>query len=935
MKIEIEAHDHELLAGDVFAVDRKTVLSKGSTIQESSSFFNIDNQVFFDMPKIKCNTVSYLKRESAQLNCRNVLAVNESYICYVVRKNLVRIIHKITGDKDLLRGHEHSILDIKFSFSNKSNLCTIDDGDSNSASSSINIWSLKDPIGGGEFTHTNIFNASLQASIVQSYPLLDGSVWAIAHKSHFGIISNLMVSKENKISEYNELQMNASTISANATISDLCFSTDGQTLAVAETLSIEGTTQIVLRSMPPAVNFFACSSLLSVATRIISIDTGITIACQFLNSTDLMTCTSIECDSVCSRMVRLQLWYGSTVNKHKGTQSETALSVQSISFRLPIVDVEGSQYSSNLEFALLTSKQHNKFVCLTCRVSSFVVCLALCKHDASEIYPLTCSISHVCMLPLAFPVFSMCASSLMMKDEHQTVEEIEYLELNTFQESSSKTGQSVMQQFYVPVSHLAPTFCYKSTIPPSWYQTLDESVIPKKSSGYNDSFLAVSSKPRFNHQTQKSHLSPSITAIKNPLTLIEIPDEIPGDKLKHSKRSKSLLEMINEKKIKTNSSNLLKYLPSVSNELPQSQSFLVAHGTFSNTLFVANDGDAKILAKITTNRKEDGIINGSTTNNSDEGTTGGKKSQVMPVNCSPHSKTSETIFSCEVEHILSSIPRKNELIVAITQSVKADLLKSVSSTAEQNALDTIEKTVAESILMLFESTILPAFQIGADLIFTQVQSSIEIGMVGLEKQFRSAAEAQQIMVELITSMKYEILFLRNAVTKLEANAGIALLTDPFTFLHKGRIAEAIEAALEYKDTELLVSVLGKITCALVVEHCSTLVLLCTAQQLAADLALAGNPVEVVRSHFISLTNCLTCRIIYLLQGLTKRLEWIKCLVMHLIFTSPISSSVSPVHMRTVMSSVRDSITVTQAKCTDNSVLTDLTMLQHFVLTKLS
>ena len=48
--------------------------------------------------------VTLMKTEGQLKSCRNVLAVNENYICYSVKKNLLRVINTITTEKTLLRG---------------------------------------------------------------------------------------------------------------------------------------------------------------------------------------------------------------------------------------------------------------------------------------------------------------------------------------------------------------------------------------------------------------------------------------------------------------------------------------------------------------------------------------------------------------------------------------------------------------------------------------------------------------------------------------------------------------------------------------------------------------------------------------------------------------------------------------------------------------
>merc|ERR1712070_268832 len=84
---------------------------------------------------------------------------------------------------------------------------------------------------------------------------------------------------------------------------------------------------------------------------------------------------------------------------------------------------------------------------------------------------------------------------------------------------------------------------------------------------------------------------------------------------------------------------------------------------------------------------------------------------------------------------------------------------------------------------------------------------------------------------------------------------------PFTLLEKGKVNEAIVAALELKDISITVTVLAKIDPAVVTQKCSELVRLCIVQQLAADMS-TNTPEE----------------------GLAKRVDWVKNLVLSLIGT---------------------------------------------------
>jgi|AntAceMinimDraft_12_1070368.scaffolds.fasta_scaffold50994_2 hypothetical protein len=140
-------------------------------------------------------------------------------------------------------------------------------------------------------------------------------------------------------------------------------------------------------------------------------------------------------------------------------------------------------------------------------------------------------------------------------------------------------------------------------------------------------------------------------------------------------------------------------------------------------------------------------------------------------------------------------------------------------------------------------------------------------------------------------------------------------------LEMGMIPQAVEAALEMKNMEALLSLLSEMTPALLTEKCSRVLLLCTTQQLAADLS-TNEPTE----------------------GLTTRLDWIKNMVVHILFNSEKDENPDgkvEEYVKIVMDSVKDCILSTsdrlQALALESEnpgeykgALTDLKMLHHMV-----
>ena len=99
----------------------------GDDIIDAMSVFSYSTD-HNDTPPVQSNNVSFMKVEQLPFNCRSILAAGESHICYSVtqKKNLLRLIDTVTGEKALLRGHESAVLDLRFSPADNRCLCSVD-----------------------------------------------------------------------------------------------------------------------------------------------------------------------------------------------------------------------------------------------------------------------------------------------------------------------------------------------------------------------------------------------------------------------------------------------------------------------------------------------------------------------------------------------------------------------------------------------------------------------------------------------------------------------------------------------------------------------------------------------------------------------------------------------------------------------------------------
>lgn len=142
-----------------------------------------------DIPESKSNNVSFMKVEELPLLCRNILAVSESYICYSVtqKKNLLRVIDTQLGDKVILRGHEHAVLDLRFAAMDAGLLCSVDSGGSDEVSGKphIIVWKKQE-----QQAEWKIFaELPIRASMVRPHPT-QAHVWAVAHQNKVAVFSS-------------------------------------------------------------------------------------------------------------------------------------------------------------------------------------------------------------------------------------------------------------------------------------------------------------------------------------------------------------------------------------------------------------------------------------------------------------------------------------------------------------------------------------------------------------------------------------------------------------------------------------------------------------------------------------------------------------------------------------------------------------------------
>lgn len=126
-----------------------------------------------------------MKVEDLPSDCRNILAVSETHICYSVtqKKNLLRIIDTQVGEKVILRGHEHAVLDLRFAVTDSCLLCSVDNGENSGKAHTI-VWKKNEQQGDWK-VHAEL---PLRAVLVRPHPVR-ADLWLVAGPNTLGIFS--------------------------------------------------------------------------------------------------------------------------------------------------------------------------------------------------------------------------------------------------------------------------------------------------------------------------------------------------------------------------------------------------------------------------------------------------------------------------------------------------------------------------------------------------------------------------------------------------------------------------------------------------------------------------------------------------------------------------------------------------------------------------
>lgn len=354
----------------------------------------------------KCNTVSLLKADNVVGDCRNLLAVTDNYICYSVRKNLLRIIHTVSSEKTLLRGHADAVADMQFSMAGNI-MCSTDEGDSDEYHTFM--WKLTES---AELSASILGMLRLKGNIVQPHPNRT-NVFALT-SGQAGKIGIICSDFSGDVTGYDSLPCNIS-LPSDQTITDISFSPDGNFLVAA--ILPGGAGSIADKGPFTKLCIWNVSDVTSPPVLHAELSVPYTLAVKYIDGA-VVTASKLNSPRADADAfyILLQVWHVPS-DRNEGMSLKP---LQTITLQLPAWAPSGDttygdfgEVNPLLEYSLCADAPDPKYVVLSHRRSNVVVCLAVNK--ASSIMPLY----HATMCDLKAPVESIGCTLITGKDHHR------------------------------------------------------------------------------------------------------------------------------------------------------------------------------------------------------------------------------------------------------------------------------------------------------------------------------------------------------------------------------------------------------------------------------------------------------------------------------------------------------------------------------------
>ena len=499
--MQVDDDHRHALVGDAFGADKKDLEAGGLSLREQHHILNALS--IGKTPDVKHNTVSYMKPERLNALCRNALGSNDKFICYAVRKSLLRVIETARGEKTLLRGHSHDILDIDFSRTNDMILCSVDGGAPETAEEPRVIISRLE--GGNDETpelgHSKLAEFEIPGYIVKSHPTCAGC-FGVANIAEFGIAacdldnSGAICSSEKSgsIKNFSELPISGDSPDENGNIYDLSFSRNGHLMGVA-----------VAYTWAPYTYEKAGFYCWSVKSFVGGYEAGVAashMSCQQLSPLDAAfipageedgPIVGVEFISNCEVVILQHHVHedkeGATEEERKAARAKDkprlkisvytldperlqeavpkciqSLTIDTPDLTDPSVEQVGTEYDPLLTYSIaMVSKDTRKdsapggpYIVITSRISRYIMTMAVGGYfyEGTPVSTLT----HLTLLDMRSPSLSADGALILVSDDAHTSDEgLLHLELCCYQENGGE--QSTIQQYHVPVAEVSPSSC--------------------------------------------------------------------------------------------------------------------------------------------------------------------------------------------------------------------------------------------------------------------------------------------------------------------------------------------------------------------------------------------------------------------------------------------------------------------------------------------
>ena len=893
--------DHlHMLVGDAFAGDVKLAKVCGKALIAQHTHLEAD---LGDSPGSKCNTVSYMKPESLDYYCRNVVAASERFICYSVRKSLLRVIQTESTQKDLLRGHESTVLDIEFSKVDKSILCSVDSGEGVSAvNARVIIWQLKESADAADLTHAIVREYLLPAMVLNASPV-SGQCFAIAFNNRWGIVDGNR--DDAGLSSYDSLHVRC-CLKASDMIKGISYSCNGSHLA-AIVKSVDADSRVLV--------WYDVNEVFNVRSPL---GDACIPSIESISALRYISANTIAILAETTSNVTLSVWCA-----QNGAQPKPH---QTISVPLEIMErsknsgvLVSKNYDPSLRYSLTMAGESSlkeKFLLLSSRLSNSILCFAVTGGDLQKF------LCHTVMLDLNVPLLSVDCSLISASDHHSVAVQ-SHLEISCYQEMGP-LQQAVVQQHHVPTAELCGSNAFDAGVNLPWNSDISKSATqPATNSVTAANMLLSTLRKNVDVRPENKAESPATTSSSAKsssssllMGLLKKPsnDEFSLDDINESNsksgsvKAQSILNMIKP----TSSTDIVTAPASVPTPVPIPAP---ARAPISASASVSVPLPAPVSVPLP-----------------------------VPVPASAPTLVSAPAPAPSAQSAVNGSGLNAELKEIIRKEIQEGISKSLKTFIKKEVLPVVQSEVESNVMKIcqsqfnlaFDKSIIPSFQSGVSEMFKQIQTSFDAGMARLanantvgaqeiardiKQQISSLHEKIQLVDRKLDSL-LEVQSSHSAILARLQKSGdeVARSVNPIELLEQGHVAEAVNAALELKDIDSVLNLLAEMTPALLTDNCSKISILCMTQQLAVDLSI-HDPTE----------------------GLSARLDWIKNLVVHILFNSKAEDGVvdaqTDAYSTVVMNSVKDSIAATQArihstgeadKPENKAALTDLIMLSHFV-----